>query len=28
VNYNGGASHDVLTFSNAAPIDATDFLFV
>jgi Ca2+-binding RTX toxin-like protein len=28
VNYNGGASHDVITFSNAATIEATDFLFV
>ena len=28
VNYNGGASHDVITFSNAAAIDVTDFLFV
>ena len=27
VNYNGGASHDVITFSNAAAIDASDFLF-
>ena len=28
VNYNGGASHDIITFSNAAAIDVTDFLFV
>jgi Ca2+-binding RTX toxin-like protein len=28
VNYNGGASHDVITFSNGAAIDASDFLFV
>ena len=28
VNFNGGASHDVITFSNAAAIDVTDFLFV
>ena len=28
VNYNGGASHDVITFSNAAAIDVSDFLFV
>ena len=28
VNYNGGASHDVITFSNAAAIDATDFAFI
>ena len=28
INFNGGASHDILTFSNAAAIDVTDFLFV
>ena len=28
VNYNGGASHDIIGFSNAAAIDVTDFLFV
>ena len=28
VNYNGGTQHDVITFSNAASVDATDFLFV
>ena len=28
INYNGGASHDVITFSNAAAIDASDFLFL
>ena len=28
INYNGGASHDIITFSNAAAIDVTDFLFV
>jgi len=28
VNYAGGASHDVITFSNAAAIDATDFAFI
>jgi Ca2+-binding RTX toxin-like protein len=27
VNFNGGASHEVITFMNAAAIDATDFLF-
>ena len=27
VNYNGGASHDVITFLNGATIDASDFLF-
>ena len=26
INYNGGASHDIITFSNAAAIDVTDFL--
>jgi Ca2+-binding RTX toxin-like protein len=28
VNYNGGASHDVITFMNAAVIDVNDFAFV
>ena len=28
VNYNGNASHDIITFSNAPAIDVTDFLFV
>ena len=28
VNYNAGASHDVITFTNAASIDATDFILV
>jgi hypothetical protein len=27
VNYNGGASHEVITFQNGASIDASDFLF-
>jgi pectin methylesterase-like acyl-CoA thioesterase len=27
IDYNGGASHDVITFSNAASIHASDFLF-
>jgi Ca2+-binding RTX toxin-like protein len=27
VNYNGGTSHDVITFSNGAAIDPSDFLF-
>jgi Ca2+-binding RTX toxin-like protein len=27
VDYNGGASHDVITFSNGAAIHATDFVF-
>jgi predicted extracellular nuclease/2',3'-cyclic-nucleotide 2'-phosphodiesterase (5'-nucleotidase family) len=27
VNFNGGASHDIITFSNGAAIDASDFLF-
>jgi Ca2+-binding RTX toxin-like protein len=27
VNFNGGASHEVITFSNGAAIDASDFLF-
>ena len=27
VNYNGGASHDIIAFSNGAPIDASDVLF-
>jgi Ca2+-binding RTX toxin-like protein len=28
VNYNGGLSHDIITFSNAASIAASDYLFV
>jgi Ca2+-binding RTX toxin-like protein len=28
VNYNGGTSHDVITFSNAASIDASDVIFM
>ena len=28
VNYNGGASHDVITFLNGASVDATDFVFM
>src|SRR5262245_17906425 len=28
VNFNGGASHEVITFFNAASIDATDFVFL
>jgi Ca2+-binding RTX toxin-like protein len=28
VNYNGGAAHDVITFSNGAAIDPSDFLFM
>ena len=28
VNFNGGASHEVITFSNGAAIDASDFLFL
>ena len=28
VNYNGGASHDVITFLNGASVDATDFAFM
>jgi Ca2+-binding RTX toxin-like protein len=28
VSYNGGASHDVITFSNAASIDTGDFVFM
>jgi Ca2+-binding RTX toxin-like protein len=28
VNYNGGGSHDVITFMNAAVIDVNDFAFV
>ena len=27
VNYNGGGSHDVITFMNAAVIDVNDFAF-
>jgi Ca2+-binding RTX toxin-like protein len=28
VNYNGGASHDFITFSNGAPVDASDYSFI
>ena len=28
VNYNGGTSHEIITFSNGAPIDASDFNFI
>ena len=28
INFNGGASHDIITFSNAAAIEASDFLFL
>ena len=28
VNYNGGALHEIITFMNGAPIDASDFVFV
>jgi Ca2+-binding RTX toxin-like protein len=28
VNYNGGASHDVITFMNGAPVDASDLAFL
>jgi Ca2+-binding RTX toxin-like protein len=28
INFNGGASHAIITFSNAATIEASDFLFV
>jgi Ca2+-binding RTX toxin-like protein len=28
VNFNGGASHEVITFSNSAAINAGDFLFI
>jgi Ca2+-binding RTX toxin-like protein len=28
VNYNGGASHDVITFMNGASVDASDVVFV
>jgi len=28
VNYNGGTSHEVITFMNGATIDPSDFLFV
>jgi Ca2+-binding RTX toxin-like protein len=28
VNYNGGTSHDIITFSNAASIAASDFAFM
>jgi hypothetical protein len=27
VTYDGGSSHDIITFSNGAPIDPTDFAF-
>jgi hypothetical protein len=27
VNYNGGASHDVITFMNGASVDASDVVF-
>ena len=27
VNFNGGASHEIIAFSNGASIDASDFLF-
>jgi hypothetical protein len=28
VNYNGGMSHDVITFTNATAIHASDYVFV
>ena len=28
INYNAGASHEVIAFSNAAAIDVTDFVFI
>ena len=28
LSYNGGASHDIITFMNGAAIDATDFVFM
>jgi Ca2+-binding RTX toxin-like protein len=28
VNYNSGASHEIITFTNGASIDPTDVLFV
>jgi Ca2+-binding RTX toxin-like protein len=28
VNFNGGSLHEIITFSNAASIDASDLLFV
>jgi len=28
VNFNGGASHEIITFSNAASIHASDVLFL
>jgi Ca2+-binding RTX toxin-like protein len=28
VNYNGGSSHEIITFMNGAPIDASDVVFV
>jgi hypothetical protein len=27
ISFNGGTSHEVITFSNGAAIDASDFLF-
>jgi hypothetical protein len=27
VNFNGGASHEILTFQNGASIDPTDIMF-
>jgi Ca2+-binding RTX toxin-like protein len=28
VNYNGGVSHDIITFMNGAPIHASDYVFM
>jgi hypothetical protein len=28
VNFNGGTSHEIITFLNGAPIDASDVLFL
>jgi hypothetical protein len=28
VNFNGGASHEIITFLNGAAIDASDYFFV
>ena len=28
VNFNGGASHEIITFMNAASIDPTDYAFI
>jgi len=28
VNYNGGASHDFITFNNSAAVDASDYSFL